>query len=211
MKKEKEKETKKIKLDSPSTMLNPVPVVMVSAKGLSPGFDKDNIITLAWVGTVNSEPPMISVSIRKSRHTHRQISESNEFTVNLVSGNILKACDFCGVKSGKDFDKYKECNLEKEKSDVLEHACGIKNSPVTMYCKVRQILELGSHDMFIAEIISVTANESLFDRNGKIDLAKADLSVYSHGDYYKLSDNIGFFGFSVAREEVLKRRMSKKK
>ena len=207
----KEKDTSKIKLDSPSTMLNPIPVVMVSSKGLSPGFDKDNIITIAWVGTVNSEPPMVSVSLRKSRHTHRQISESKEFTVNLVSRSILKACDFCGVKSGKDFDKYKECNLEKEKSDVLEHACGIKNSPVTMYCKVRQTLELGSHDMFIGEIISVTANEALFDRNGRIDLAKADLSVYSHGDYYSLSENIGFFGFSVAREEVLKRRMSKKK
>ncbi len=207
----KEKDISKIKLDSPSTMLNPIPVVMVSSKGLSPGFDKDNIITIAWVGTVNSEPPMVSVSIRKSRHTHRQISESKEFTVNLVSSSILKACDFCGVKSGKDYDKYKECNLEKEKSDVLEHACGIKNSPVTMYCKVRQTLELGSHDMFIGEILSVTANEALFDRNGKIDFAKADLSVYSHGDYYSLSENIGFFGFSVAREEVLKRRMSKKK
>jgi len=207
----KKENTKKIKLDSPSTMLNPVPVVMVSSRGLSPGYESDNIITIAWVGTVNSEPPMVSVSIRKSRHSHRQISESKEFTVNLVGEDLLKACDFCGVKSGRDFDKFKECNLDKDKSDVLEYACGIKNSPVTLYCKVRQIIELGSHDMFIGEIILVTANESLFDANGKLDISKAGLCVYSHGNYYSLSDIKGFFGFSVAREEVLKRRMPKKK
>jgi len=203
--------SKKIKMDSPSTMLNPLPVVMVSSRGLSPGFESDNIITIAWVGIVNSEPPMVSVSIRKSRHSHRQISESKEFAVNLVSKDLLKACDFCGVKSGRDFDKFKKCNLDKDKSDVLEYACGINNSPVTLYCKVRQIIELGSHDMFIGEIISVTANEVLFDSKGKLDIAKADLCVYSHGDYYSLSDNKGFFGFSVAGEDVLKRRMPKKK
>lgn len=203
--------SKKIKMSSPSTMLNPVPVVMVSSKGLSPGYDNDNIITLAWVGTINSEPPMVSVSIRKSRHSHRQISESMEFAVNLVSVDLLKACDYCGVKSGRDVDKFKDCSLEKEYSDDLEHAPGIKNSPVTLFCKVRQIIELGSHDMFLGEIISVTTDESLYDRNGKLDLHKADLTAYSHGDYYGLSENKGFFGFSVAREEVLKRRMKVKK
>ena len=203
--------SEKILLESPSTMLNPVPVVMVSSRGLSPGFENDNIITIAWAGTVNSEPPMLSVSIRKSRHSHRQISESGEFSVNLVSKNILKECDFCGVKSGRDIDKYKECGFEKEYNNSMKYACGIKNSPVSLYCKVRQIVELGSHDMFIGEIMSVSADSSLFDKSGKLDLSKADLSVYSHGEYFVLSDKKGFFGFSVAREEVLRRRMKKKK
>lgn len=205
MKEKKEKE--KISLESPAVFLNPVPVVMVSSKGKSPGFDSDNIITIAWTGTVNSDPPMISVAIRKSRHSHRQISESEEFAVNLVSDNLIKACDYCGVKSGKDHNKFDELSLSKEKSEFTDFACGIKESPVSMYCKVKQVLELGSHDLFLGEIINVKVDESLYDRNGKIDFEKAKLAVYSHGEYYTLNDSRGFFGFSVAREKILKKRM----
>ncbi|MHB1484779.1 MAG: flavin reductase family protein [Saccharofermentanales bacterium] len=204
---EKTKIYNKKSLDAPSTFLNPVPVVMVSCCGLTEGFDKPNIITLAWTGTVNSEPPMLSISIRKSRHSHRQIMESNEFVVNLVNTSLLEACDFCGVKSGRDIDKFVACDLTKEKIEGSQTAVSIKNSPVSMYCKVTQIIELGSHDMFLGEIISIKVDENLFDRNGKINLRKADLVAYIHGEYCSLSSVLGFYGYSVAAPAVLKRRL----
>lgn len=198
----------KKQLDSPSTFLNPVPVVMVSCCGITPGYDKPNIITLAWAGTINSEPPMLSVSIRKSRHSHQQIMESREFVVNLVTESLLEACDFCGVKSGKNIDKFDECHLLSEKNeDILKIAPAIKNSPVSLFCKVDQVIELGSHDLFLANIVSVSVADNLFEVNGKINLNKAKLVVYSHGEYWSLDRVLGFFGYSVASKEIRLRRL----
>ncbi|MFA7204944.1 MAG: flavin reductase family protein [Saccharofermentanales bacterium] len=194
----------------PSAMLNPVPVIMLSCRGTGKENSRGNIITLAWTGTVNSEPPMISVSVRKSRFSHQLITESGEFVVNLVDRKLLKACDFCGVKSGRETDKFTECKLTPYYCAELKYAPAILESPVSLLCKVKQQIELGSHDMFIAEIVSVKADSELIDSKGKLMMNKAGLAAYSHGEYYALSGPIGFFGFSVARPEVLKRRLRKK-
>ncbi len=195
-------------LDAPSTFLNPVPVVMVSCCGTSEGYDKPNIITLAWTGTINSEPPMLSVSIRQSRHSHQQIMESREFVVNLVTEPLLEACDYCGVKSGANMDKFVACHLTAEKNEeILSFAPAIQNSPVSLFCKVTQVIELGSHDLFIAQIVSVTVSEQLFESNGRINLGKANLVAYSHGEYHALGQVLGFYGYSVASREIKARRL----
>lgn len=200
---------KKKLLDSPSTFLNPVPVVMLSCCGKTDGYDKPNIITLAWTGTINSEPPMLSVSIRKSRHSHRQITESGEFVINLVNEDLLESCDYCGVKSGREIDKFDTCHLTKEYSKTMECTPSIQNSPVSLFCKTTQIIELGSHDLFLARIDAVSVAESLFDSNGKINLSKARLVVYSHGEYWSLKEVLGFFGYSVASPEIKEKRLGK--
>lgn len=188
----------------PSTMLNPVPVVMVSCGDM----ENSNIVTIAWAGTVNSEPPLVSVSIRKSRLSYEIISRTGEFVINLVNNKTVKACDFCGVKSGRDFDKFKETKLTKIKADLMD-APMIEECPVNMECRVKQVLELGSHDMFIAEILKIHVDDSLMDEKGAIDFAKANLVAYSHGEYYDLGKFEGFFGYSIAGEDALKRRMKK--
>jgi flavin reductase (DIM6/NTAB) family NADH-FMN oxidoreductase RutF len=191
-----------------STILNPVPVVMVSS-GSKDG--KANIMTAAWAGTVNSEPPMISVSIRKSRYSHKLISETGEFVVNLVSKSLCKACDYCGVRGGENEDKFRTCGLTPVKAEGLEYAYAIKEAPVSISCTVKSVTELGSHDMFIGEIKSVTADSYLLDKNGKLCLENARLVAYNHGEYYLLGEKLGFFGYSVAKEDVIKRRMGKDK
>ena len=191
-----------------STILNPVPVVMVSS-GSKEG--KANIMTAAWAGTVNSEPPMISVSIRKSRYSHKLISETGEFVVNLVSKSLCKACDYCGVRGGENEDKFKSCGLTPVKAEGLEYAYAIKEAPVSISCVVKSVTELGSHDMFIGEIKSVTADSYLLDQNGKLCLENARLVAYNHGEYYLLGEKLGFFGYSVAKEDVIKRRMGNDK
>ena len=193
-----------------STILNPVPVVMVSSAGKEPGA-KPNIMTVAWAGTVNSEPPMLSVSIRKSRHSHKLISETGEFVVNLVSKSLCKACDYCGVRSGADEDKFKACSITPVKAEGLKYAYAIKEAPVSISCKVRSVQELGSHDMFIAEIVGVTADSYLLDENGRLCLENARLVAYNHGEYYLLGEKLGFFGYSVAPENIIKTRMGKDK
>lgn len=195
----------------PSTLLNPVPVVMISCCGTSDGYEKNNIITIAWAGTINSEPPMLSVSIRKSRYSHTQIVQSGEFVVNLVHHDLLEACDFCGVKSGRDVDKFAACELTAVKAEGLEHTCAIAESLISISCIVRQRIELGSHDMFIAEIVAVSVAENLYDFKGKIKINDAGLVTYSHGEYFSLKGPEGFFGFSVAKPDVLSRRMPKTK
>ena len=187
-----------------STILNPVPVVMVSS-GSKEG--KANIMTAAWAGTVNSEPSMISVSIRKSRYSHKLISETGEFVVNLVSKSLCKACDYCGVRGGENEDTFKSCGLTPVKAEGLEYAYAIKEAPVSISCVVKSVTELGSHDMFIGEIKSVTADSYLLDQNGKLCLENARLVAYNHGEYYLLGEKLGFFGYSVAKEDVIKRRM----
>lgn len=190
----------------PSTMLNPTPVVLVScAEAERP--ENRNMITLAWAGTINSDPPMVSISVRKERYSHRMIIGSGEFAVNLVDEKMARAVDFCGVRSGRDTDKAKETGLAYMPADKLSYAPAVQGAPVSLCCKVRQVLELGSHDMFIGEVVSVMIRQDLLDEKGTLHLEKAGLIAYSHGLYQKLGEVIGFFGWSVAREDVLQRRM----
>ena len=191
----------------PSAMLNPTPVVLVSCADRKQPANR-NMVTLAWAGTVNSDPPMVSISVRKERYSHGLIADSGEFVVNLVDEKMARATDFCGVKSGRDTDKEKETGLRYMTADNMETAPAVSGAPVSLCCKVRKILELGSHDMFLGEIISVMVREDLLDDNGSLHLEKAGLIAYSHGLYQKLGDVIGFFGWSVAREEVFERRMN---
>ena len=195
-----------------STILNPVPVVMISCAGKdsTAAEGRPNIITVAWTGTINSEPPMVSVSIRKSRHSHKLISETGEFVINLVNKQLCKPCDLCGVKSGADIDKFKVCGLNAVKAEGLEYAYAIKEAPVSISCKVESVTELGSHDMFIAKIVGITADSYLLDENGRLCLDNANLVAYNHGEYFLLGKKLGFFGYSVASEEIIKKRMGDK-
>lgn len=181
----------------PGNMLYPLPAVMVSCKTKD---ERPNIITVAWAGTICSSPAMLSISVRKDRFSHHIIKESGEFVVNLVTKDLAKACDWCGVKSGSEFDKFKEMHLtELESNDV--DAPGIAESPVNIECKVKQILELGSHDMFVAEVVSVTIDDKYMDETGRFDLGAANLITYSHGEYYSLGEKLGTFGYSVAKKK----------
>ena len=192
---------------SPSAMLNPVPVVLVScADPKNP--EKKNMITLAWAGTVNSEPPMVSISVRKERYSHDLIAESGEFVVNLVDEGMCRAVDYCGVRSGKDVDKAAETGLTYMPAETMKIAPAVSGAPVSLSCKVRQMLELGSHDLFIGEVTGVMVRDDLLDGNGTLHLEKAKLVAYSHGLYQKIGGVMGFFGWSVARPEVLERRMN---
>lgn len=191
---------------NPSTMLNPSPVVLVSCaeKGKT---GKRDLVTVAWAGTVNSEPPMVSVSLRKERYSHGLISASGEFVVNLVDEGLARATDFCGVRSGRDIDKAAELGLTLTEAEGLEAAPRVDSAPVSLACRVRQVLELGSHDMFIGEVVSVQVRKDLLDEKGALHLEKAGLLAYSHGLYHQLGKVTGFFGWSVARPEVLEKRM----
>lgn len=185
----------------PTTMLNPVPVIMVTC------IDKEgkpNIITLAWAGTINSDPPMVSISVRKERYSHALIKEKGEFVINLATRKLTHATDFCGVKSGKDTDKFKSAKLTPETAAKVEVPL-IKESPVNIECKVKKVIKLGSHDMFLAEIVAVNVDEKLIDEKGKLCLDKAELVCYSHGEYYGLEKSLGYFGFSVTKRKSVKR------
>lgn len=192
---------------SPSTLLSPTPVVLVSSADPKQP-DKPDMITIAWAGTVNSEPPMVSVSLRKDRWSHGLITVSGEFVVNLVDEKMARALDFCGVRSGRDTDKAKETGLNYMPADQMQSAPAVEGAPLNLCCKVRHTLELGSHDMFIGEVVSVMVRQDLLDSDGKLHLEKAGLIAYSHGLYQKLGEVIGFFGWSVARDDVYQRRMS---
>ena len=187
-----------------STTLNPVPVVMISS---SSDEVPRNICTVAWAGTINSEPPMLSISLRKSRLSHEMITSSGEFVVNLVSKSLAKSCDFCGVRSGRDVDKFEKCGLNSYPAKGLEKAVAITESPMNLSCKVKDVIELGSHDLFIAEIVAVTCDSYLMDESGKVCLDKAGLVAYNHGEYFLLGEKLGFFGYSVASPDILEKRM----
>ena len=179
----------------PGNMLYPVPAVMVSCQR---GEEKPNIITVAWAGTICSDPAMVSISIRKERYSHDIIKESGEFVINLTTKKLCRATDYCGVKSGKDTDKFKDMHLTPEQSVKIK-APAIKESPVNIECKVKDIVELGSHDMFIAEVVAVNVDESLLDSKGTLHLKDAELVAYSHGQYYALGEHLGRFGYSVKK------------
>ena len=185
----------------PGTMLNPVPAVMVSCGNA----EKQNIITIAWTGIINSEPPMTYVSVRKSRYSHHLIKESGEFVINLTTEELAKATDFCGVKSGKDMDKYEATGLHQEDGEFVKCKM-IKESPVNLECKVVEIKEYPSHDMFIAEIVRVHADSRYFDEKGRICLDKAGMLCYNHGEYFGIKRNpIGRFGYSIMKPSTRKR------
>lgn len=177
-------------------MLYPLPVVMVSCK--RPG-EKANIITLAWAGTINSDPPMLSVSIRPERYSYDIIKETKEFVVNLTTEALVRQTDTCGVKSGRDIDKFKECRLTPSESKIIS-APGIMESPVNLECKVREILPLGSHDMFLADIVAVSVDGEFMDQGGKFRLNDTGLITYSHGEYFSLGKSLGTFGYSVRKK-----------
>ncbi|SCW39461.1 NADH-FMN oxidoreductase RutF, flavin reductase (DIM6/NTAB) family [Ruminococcaceae bacterium YRB3002] len=187
-----------------STLLNPVPAVMISTSNKN---GENNICTVAWAGTVNSEPPMVSISLRSSRLTHDYVDETGEFVINLVNKSLAKPCDRCGVRSGRDEDKFRTCGLTPVKAKGLDYAVAIKESPVSLSCKVVSRQELGSHDMYIAEIVGITADSYLMDDNGRLCLDKAKLVAYNHGEYFLLGEKIGFFGYSLASEDIIRRRL----
>ena len=188
------------------TMLNPTPVVLVScAEKDHP--ERKNMVTLAWAGTINSDPPMVSVSIRKERYSHDMIQESGEFVVNLVDEDMCKAVDFCGVRSGRDVDKAKATGLRYCSAEGMETAPAVDGAPASLSCRVKQMIELGSHDMFLGEIVAVRIRKDLMDEKGSLHMEKARLVAYSHGLYHQMGSVMGFFGYSVARPEVLERRM----
>lgn len=191
----------------PCTLLAPVPAVMVSCKGTAQA-DRPNIITVAWAGTVNSDPPMVSISVRKERFSHDLIADSGEFVVNLVDERLCRACDFCGVKSGRHVDKFAEMQLQPVPAPGMDHAPAIDGAPAYLSCKVRQVLELGSHDMFLGQVVGVQVRDDLFAADGSLHLESAGLVAYNHGVYQRTADVLGFFGYSIARPEVLERRMA---
>jgi len=192
----------------PSTMLNPVPVVMVTCADAQ---GKPNIITLAWAGTINSEPPMVSISVRKERYSYNLIKERGQFVINLTTQKLAYATDFCGVKSGRDTNKFESAKLTPEKASKVDVAL-IKESPVNIECVVKDVIQLGSHDMFIGEIVAVNVDEKLIDEKGKLHLVdKAGLICYSHGEYYSLEKSLGYFGYSVTKKKNLKRNLSNKR
>ena len=182
-------------------MLAPVPVVLVSCGNQELGT---NIITIAWAGTVCSDPAMVSISVRKSRYSHRLIKETGEFVVNMTSVELLRATDWCGVKSGKDVDKWEAMGLTAIASKTVG-APSIGESPVSLECKVRQVIELGSHDMFIGEVTQVRADQRYINENsGALDMGKIGMICYAHGEYYAVGKKIGRFGWSVRKKKSRK-------
>jgi len=180
----------------PGNMLYPVPAVMVSCA------DKEgnkNIVTIAWAGTICSDPAMVSISVRPERHSYKMIRETGEFVINLTTKDLTYATDWCGVKSGRDVDKFTEMKLTAAKADSLQYAPIIDESPVNLECKVKQVLELGSHHMFVAEITGVQISEKHMNENGKFELNQTGLVAYSHGEYFVLGEKIGKFGYSVKK------------
>ena len=191
----------------PGALLAPVPAVMVSC-ALS--GEKPNIITLAWVGTVCSDPPMCSISVRKERYSHHIIRESGEFVINLVGKKQLQAMDFCGVKSGRDMDKFASCGLTPFAVPGFT-APAVAECPIYLACRVTSVQELGSHALFLGKIEHMGLKQELMDETGRIDYSLADLVAYNHGNYYELGQALGFYGYSVAAPDVLDRRMKQLK
>lgn len=179
----------------PGNMLYPLPVVMV---GLKSKEGKNNIITVAWTGTVCTNPPMVYISLRKERYSYDIIKETKEFTINLTSEELVKAADYCGVRSGRNVDKFKEMKLTPVKGVHIDAPC-IEEAPVNIECRLKEIIPLGSHDMFLADVVGVHAASKYMNEKGKFELSKAKPVVYSHGEYYGLGDIMGTFGYSVKK------------
>lgn len=182
----------------PGTMIYPLPAIMVSC-GASP--EEYNIITVSWTGTICSDPPMCYISVRPGRHSYEILKKNMEFVLNLTTKDLAFATDWCGVKSGKDFSKFEEMKLTPGKATVV-NAPYIEESPLCIECRVREIISLGSHDMFIADVVNVLADEKFLNlETGAFQLNEADLLVYSHGHYYEMGSPIGKFGWSVQKKK----------
>ena len=188
-------------------MLYPLPAVMVSLTGKE---GNSNIITLAWAGTICTNPPMLSVSIRPERYSYKIIKETGEFVVNLTTKELAYATDYCGVKSGKDVDKFGKMRLTKLASEKI-NSVAIAESPVNIECKVRQIMELGSHSLFIADVVNVRVDSRYIDEKGRFNLAESELIAYSHGRYYELGKELGTFGYSIKKSKETIKKIKKTK
>ena len=174
----------------------PIPAALIT----SGDMENSNVMTAAWTGIINSKPPMVYVSIRPERYSYEIIKQNMEFAINLTNEDLVYATDWCGVKSGRDFDKFKEMNLSKEKANFVKCPL-IKESPVSIECKVKEIRDLGSHSMFIADVLSIDPDEKYIDENGEFDISKCNLIAYANGGYYPLGDKLGKFGYSVQKEK----------
>lgn len=203
----------------PGNMLYPLPAVMVSCKyGDSddpqcpnPALSgKPNIITVAWAGTVCTNPPMLSISVRPERYSYHMIKASGEFVVNLTTEALVRVADYCGVRSGRDVDKFKELRLTPQASRMVS-VPGIAESPVNIECRVRQILPLGSHHMILADVVAVTVDADAIDERGKFHLNRTGLVSYSHGEYFLLGKKLGTFGYSVAKKAPAKKKKRKQR
>ncbi len=184
----------------PGTFIYPIPAVMVT----SGTMNKSNILTVAWTGVINTNPAMVYISVRPERYSYKLIKESGEFVINLTNERLAYATDWCGVKTGAKIDKFKEMHLTKEKANFVKCPM-IKESPVSVECKVREIKELGSHHMFIAEVLAINASDEYIDKTGRFDISKCNLITYSNGHYYSLGKKIGKFGYSVVKKKKKKR------
>lgn len=190
----------------PGTFEYPIPAVMVSCGSM----EKSNIITVAWTGIVCTNPAQVYISVRPERYSYNIIKESGEFVINLTTRELAYATDWCGVRSGAKFDKFKEMKLTKEKANFVNCPM-IKESPVSIECKVVEIKEIGSHHMFIADVLAINADEKYMDENGAFDISKCDLIAYANGGYYPLAKKIGKFGFSVQKKKKKITKNSNKK
>lgn len=179
----------------PGNMLYPLPAVLVSTADKA---GNKNVLTVAWAGTVCSDPPMVSISVRPERYSHHMICETGEFVINLTTEKLAYATDYCGVKSGRDVDKFKELNLTCLEGKVVK-APRIAESPVCIECVVQQRLELGTHDMFLAKVVAVSVDDAYMDEKQTFHLEKADPLVYSHGSYFSVGEKLGTFGYSVKK------------
>ena len=179
----------------PGTFIYPIPAVMVSCGTM----EKSNIITIAWTGVINTNPAMVYISIRPERYSYNLIKNQKEFVINLTTKDLAKATDWCGCRSGAKYDKFKEMHLTKEKAKFVKCPM-IKESPVSIECKVKEIKELGSHHMFIAEVLSINADEKYIDEKGAFDISKCNLISYANGGYYMQGRKIGKFGYSVQKK-----------
>ena len=179
----------------PGTFIYPIPAVMVSCGTM----EKSNIITVAWTGIINSDPAMVYISVRPNRYSYNLIKDQGEFVINLTTKNLVKQTDWCGCRTGAKFDKFKEMNLNKEQAKFVKCPL-IKESPVSVECRVKEIRELGSHHMFIAEVLSIDVEEKYIDEKGAFDIQKCDLISYANGGYYSQGEKLGKFGFSVQKK-----------
>lgn len=185
----------------PGTFIYPLPAVMVSCGTM----EKSNIITVAWTGILNTDPATVYISVRPTRYSYNIIKEQKEFVINLTTKELAKTTDWCGVKTGAKVDKFKEMNLHKEKAKYVKCPM-IKESPVSVECKVKEIKELGSHHMFVAEVLAINADEKYINEKGAFDISKCDLITYANGHYYTLGKKIGKFGFSVEKKKKVRRK-----
>lgn len=185
----------------PGTFIYPIPAVLVSCGDM----EKSNILTVAWTGIMNTNPAKVYISVRPERYSYNIIKESKEFVINLTTENLAYATDWCGVRSGAKYDKFKEMKLEKEKANFVKCPL-IKQSPVSIECKVCEVKEYGSHTTFIAEVLSIDADDKYIDENGSFDISKCNLIAYANGGYYSLGRKIGKFGYSVQKNKKKNKR-----